>query len=466
MGYDNNEKNINGIDLSILLGDFGRFARRSWLAAIVLVVLFSGLFILRAKLNYHPMYQASATFTVYVADPLQSEIRGYNMGTAEQMAKTFPYILTSGALKDMVKRDLDIPALPPVTASVMSNTNVFTLTVTDPDPRQAHDVLNCVMEHYPDVAEFVVGPTVMNLLDESGIPTEPFNSVSFTSGIKKGAVLGLALWLLLNLFLTMTRSTVHNEQELKRILNIRCLGAVPMVKLSRRGGQKYSTTLKHSGGRMDFFESIRLLRVRIEKELQQRQKNTLLISSATPDEGKTTIAIHLAASLAAKGKRVLLVDCDLRNPSVAEKMDCLNQNGLVDFLAGKIKAEEIVRSTDTENLYITPAGGPVGNAAELLARKETRAFINEAQKNFDYLILDTAPSAMLTDASEIAGAADAAVMVIRQNYAPRRQIVEGAQLLADSGVPLIGCVINYARGRTMSGSGYYGHYRTDVPNRT
>ena len=114
MSLENNEQNTGGIDLRILLSDFGRVVRRTWLLGVVLMLLFSGIFSLKAKMSYRPMYRASATFTVYVVDPLQSEVRGYNTATAEQMAKTFPYILTSGALKDMVKRDLDIPALPPV----------------------------------------------------------------------------------------------------------------------------------------------------------------------------------------------------------------------------------------------------------------------------------------------------------------------------------------------------------------
>ena len=106
MNNETNEKSLVEADLRILLGDLLRAARRMWWLVIVMAVVFSAVFGLKARIGYHPMYQATATFTVYVSDPMQSEIRGYNTATAEQMAKTFPYILTSGALQDVVREDL------------------------------------------------------------------------------------------------------------------------------------------------------------------------------------------------------------------------------------------------------------------------------------------------------------------------------------------------------------------------
>lgn len=82
-------------------------------------------------------------------------------------------------------RELGISAMPAVSASVLNNTNIFTLTVTSSDPQLAYNVLNAVIEHYPDVAEFVVGPTVMNLLDESGLPSVPYNTRSYRGAVKK-----------------------------------------------------------------------------------------------------------------------------------------------------------------------------------------------------------------------------------------------------------------------------------------
>ena len=164
------EKEVQRLDLMVLLEDFLREARRLWVVGFVLVVLCGAFFGIRAKAAYRPSYQASATFTVKVADPLYASVASYNIKTAEQMAKTFPHILNSGLLENRVKEALGIPYMPSVSVSVLPNSSVITLKVQDSDPQQAFDVLNAVITYYPEIAEFVVGATVLQLLDESGIP--------------------------------------------------------------------------------------------------------------------------------------------------------------------------------------------------------------------------------------------------------------------------------------------------------
>lgn len=459
MGSENTEKNIVQIDLRVMLSDLLRGAKHLLWLGILLILLASAAFSGWTYLSYTPKYQASASFTVYVSNPLQAEVRTYNTATAEQMAKTFPYILTSGALSDMVMQELGISAIPTVSASVLENTNIFTLTVTSSDPQLAYDVLNAVIEYYPNVAEFVVGSTTMNLLDESGVPSEPVNSRNYGSAIKKGVMAGLVVWIAIVLLYALMRSTVHNETELKKLLNLRCIGTLPVAKGFRQGGKNSPCpVLLEEGDKFGFDESVRLMRIRVEKELREREKKVLLISSAIPGEGKTTVAANLAIALAQKGKRTLLVDCDLRNPSVAKIFNEQEIPGLAAFLTGKEKAEKIIHRQQIKNLYVVFGGPSVSNAAELLAKPETRYFLKASRNVFDYVILDTPPCSMLADAAELADLADCALYTIRQDYAAKDRILDGAQLLSDSGVPLIGCVMNCVK-RSTSGSsyGYYGY---------
>ena len=459
MGSENTEKNIMGIDLRVMLSDFLRGAKHLLWLGILLVLLASAVFSGWTYLSYTPKYQATASFTVYVSNPLQAEVRTYNTATAEQMAKTFPYILTSGALSDMVMQELGIPAMPAVSASVLKNTNIFTLTVTSGDPQLAYDVLNAVIEYYPDVAEFVVGSTVMNLLDESGVPSAPVNSRNYGSAIKKGVLAGVVVWAAIVLLFAFMRSTVHNEMELKNLLNLRCIGTLPVAKGFRKGGKNGPCpVLMEESDKFGFGESVRLMRIRVEKELRDRGKKVLLVSSAIPGEGKTTVAANLAIALAQKGKRTLLIDCDLRNPSVAKIFNKQDIPGLDAFLTGKEKAPNIIHGQQVKNLYVVYGGPSVSNAAELLAKAETKYFIKASRNVFDYIIMDTPPCSMLADAAELADLADCALYTIRQDYAPKEQILEGAQLLSESGLPLIGCVMNYVKRGVSGGSyGYYGY---------
>lgn len=449
-------ENEEKIDLVNLLHDWLMIVRRLWWVALAMIVVLSGLLALRAKLTYFPIYEADMTFTIYVGDPMQSEMQGYNVNTADQMAKTFPYILTSDALKDMVKREMGIQKLPSITAEVLADTNIFTLSVRDPDPQLAYGVLNSFIAHYRDVSELVVGPTVMKPLDESGLPTEPSNGVNYVGAVRNGILLGGGLWVLLVLLLAMTRSTVHNEEELKQVINLRCLGLLPAARGRGRGdnGRKTCPSICAPKDLGEFAESIRMMRMRVEREMRNQEVKVLMVSSATPGEGKTTVSINLAAALAMKGKNTLLVDCDLRNPSVAANLGLEKKEGLVELVEGKISREQAVCSTGTRGFSVVASGGPTGNAPELLSRKTVKEFLTWCRENYDCVILDTPPSSLLADASEIAETADAALLVVRQDYASKSQIIDGARLVSEGGLNMLGCVLNYSsRGALSDGSG-------------
>ena len=370
-----NEVKIAGIDLRRLLSDGLGALRRTLLPFLGLLVLLVGLLCLREYRSYRPMYRASATFTVNVTNPLQSEIRSYNTATAEQMAKTFPYILTSGALNERVMQELNISAMPAVSATVLSNTNIFTLAVSSGDPQLAYDVLNAVITDYPDVAEFVVGPTVMTLLDESGLPKSPYNTRDYTHAVKQGVLIWLVLWLVVALCMASLRTTVHSEQELKQILNLRVISALPVVRGRKKKERALSPRMDDSASHSGFSESVRLMRIRAEKEMKEQNIKTLLISSATPGEGKTTIAINLADALAEAGSRVLLIDCDLRSPSVARALNRENEVGLSEYLKGETTYQHIIQRSDNQNLFLIFAGRPVSDASELFAKPECRQFL-------------------------------------------------------------------------------------------
>ena len=165
------------IDLVVLLNDFLRQARHMWALLLVLILICAGgLSFLRYR-SFSPVYEASASFTIKVANPLHATVEAYNRETAEQMAKTFPYILTSGVLQQRIREYLGVSYVPSISAKAMESANIFTLTVRDSDPQRAHDVLNAAIACYPEISDFVVGPTVFYLLDETGIPKVNWKTV-------------------------------------------------------------------------------------------------------------------------------------------------------------------------------------------------------------------------------------------------------------------------------------------------
>lgn len=452
------------IDLQVLLVDVLRSAVRFLWLEVVLVLLCAGVLCFRAHQTYTPQYRAEASFTVYVTNPLQSGIQNYNSATAEQMAKTFPYILTSSALTDLVREELGITAVPSITASTVENTNIFTLAVTSNDAQLAYDVLNAAITYYPQVAEYVVGPTQMTLLDESGIPTQPINQPNYLHTALRGAVVGSIAWVVILILAAFARSTIHNEDQLKKMMNLPCLGLLPKAKgYGKRRKSNYPLMI-HDEELLGFAESMRMLRIRVEKELRSRGKKVLLVSSAIPGEGKTTVAANLAIALARAGKKTLLLDCDLRNPSVGKVFGQKTTVGLAEYLQGKASTKEMFQCPiDGIQLIVVYGGKSTKEAAELISKEAAKEFMDTTREVFDYVIIDTPPCSMMVDAMEAAELADCALLTIRQDYAPKDRILEGAQNLTESGLEVIGCVLNGVEKRIMSGSyGYrsYGyHYR-------
>ena len=216
------------IDLIELLGGMLRSCRHLLWQGVLLIVAMAMLLCLRSWRSYSPRYQASASFVVQVSNPLYASQQYYNASAAEQMAKTFPYILTSGVLSEQVMETLGIGYMPAISTSVLGNTNIITMTVTSGDPQLAYDVLHCVMDVYPSVAEFVVGPTSMSLMDESGVPTAPSNRVNYKTTAVKGALVGAVIWMAIACLYWLTHQTVNSEDELRKVVNLSCLGSCPL----------------------------------------------------------------------------------------------------------------------------------------------------------------------------------------------------------------------------------------------
>ena len=314
-----------------LLGLFARSLRRLWWLCLVLIVLCTALFGGYARLSYRAQYTASITFLVNAGGTAQS---GTGTATAAQMAKTFPYILTSGLLDSAVCADTGLTALPVISATSEEDTNLCTLSVTGTDAQQCYDVLQSVIVHYPDVAELVVGPTELVMMDQTGVPTQPSNPFSWRQPLVRGAVIGALLSLLLLYLSGRARVTVMSRDDLQQVTSARYLGALPAVRVKKRSrttSAALSEAMAHSSA---YCEAMRIVSMRIDKAMQRHDYRTMLVSSAAPGEGKTTFVCQLADALTRQGRRVLVIDCDLRNPSVHKVFGRPLQAGLAEYLAG------------------------------------------------------------------------------------------------------------------------------------
>ena len=186
----------------------------------------------------------------------------------------------------------------------------------------------------------------------------------------------------------------------------------------------------------------------------------IMFTSCMPDEGKSTVVFNLARALTDSGKKVLIVDTDMRKSVMIRRFNASLPNGkeilgLSHYLSGQNTASDILYQTSVNGIYMAFAGPSVTNPTEMLERKDFEKFVEIGKKHFDYILIDCAPLGAAIDAAVVARVCDGAIMVVEQGGVGARMIVEHKKQLEASGIRILGAVLNKVK---MSNSGYYGHY--------
>lgn len=464
------ETEENKIDIIHGIVKGWKYFKKTWWLLLILAVIGVGIGMFYKIFFFVPQYKASSSFTVNVEGVGDSTSNYTAQITLEQMSATFPYILESGALKDVVKEDLELENLDSeITATALENTSLFEISVISKDPDLAYNILQSVIENYPEVAKYVVGSTSLTLLDTTGVPAVPVNNISKEDLLVRGVVGGAAVYLLILIIFSFTRKTVMSEENLKRYTNVECIGTVPQNYMKRRSSKnKQLMLIDRRTATPSFTEAINTLYIRSSRRLKKENQKVLVITSATEGEGKSTISANLALSYALKGHKVLLIDGDLRHPSVGNKFDMENEWGFDAVLKKEKTLEEAVCTYSDTTLDILAGSRPVGQnwIASLLGNKSVKQYLDSWRDHYDYIIIDTPPCGILQDASFLASYSDAVLMVIRQDYQTVNRIAAGLEYLADTGTRILGYVINneemiigsYGYGRYGYGNYGYGKY--------
>ena len=370
------------IDLIAFLAEYFQAFRKFFLGVLILVILMGGGSFLTAKLRYQPMYEAYTSFVVGSNRAVGYSY--YDNVTAQQLGKTFPYIVTSGVLKDVVARDLQVGAVTSqIEASVMENTNLFTIRVKDSSPDTAYRVLQSVITNYPEVAEYIIGATTLTVVDDSGVPVSPINSQDAVHAGMIGAAAGLAVALLLIFIYVRTRKTIRQAEDVKKLTNATFLGNLPEAKIKKRSNVKEQTiTICNPKVPDSFKEAMQLIRTRTEDGLGKADCPVLLVTSSVPGEGKTTVAVNLAEAFAKKKYRVVLLDGDLRNPSVLKCIGLSERKGrgIIGVLKGQISLDEALTDYRDLSLKILPGVGSTQNPAGLLRSARMKTLIEELER--------------------------------------------------------------------------------------
>ena len=442
------------IDIVGLLTDYFRTLRRMWIWVLILAVAGGTFSYLRSYMTWSPRYTASATFTITASQDGSDSTTGsyafYDNSTAEQMANTFPYILTSGVLSRRAAETMGRETVSgQITASSEANTNLFTMSVTDSDAGLAYETLQAVIQCYPEVSEVIIGRTNMQLLDETGIPAYPDNPRDGKGALVKGAGAGALLGLLWAGAVTISRMTVKKKEDFQTRAHMKCIGEVPQVTMKKRSRESRNV-LNILNEKTDpaFEEAMQLVRGKVEYSAWRHHSKIILVTSALAGEGKSTLAVNLALAFSKSGKRAALIDCDLRHPSDRKILGLEEGSGLYEVLTREARLGDVLLTgkdmeMDEEFKFcFLPGGKAAEDGSRLLGSERMQKVIEAVQEKVDYVILDSAPAGLLTDAGVLAQYADSAIFVIKRDFASTTHIMEGLEELSESRVHLIGGILN------------------------
>ena len=463
------ENRENVIDLSVFASRFIRELKHFWLLALLLAGLIAGALFLRSYMSFTPMYEAKAIFAVssgYSSDDILSYSNYYDSDAAKKLASAFPYVQNSDFMRELIMQELGTDTInASISAKSVAETNLFVLNVKSSDPQNSYDVLKAVIECYPKVLNYMSDFSQLVLKDEPSVPTQAYNSFSYLSTGAKCAVIGLLVSCLAIILLALSRRTFDSADELKQYTNRPIMASVPAVRIKRRSRENCSPSILSPGFNNGFSESIHGLRAKLLRSLDNSNSpKIIMVTSTTAGEGKTTISANLALSIAIAGYRTVLVDADLKKQDVKANLGISDGHpGLPEYIAERVSdINECLSDVPGSSLKLICSENGA-EARAFLSPSKLKEFTDSLKTKFDYIILDTPPCGIISDARYAGRFADAVLYVVRSDYAKRSQITDGIQSLDSQHIKISGCVMNgVAPGRSSHGYGYgkygYGKY--------
>lgn len=465
--------------------DLQRLVKALWkkLWVIVFSCIFGAVIaLLVSTLLITPLYQSSAMFYVNngslsVGDAALSLTTG-DISAAKNLVDSYIVILnTRTSLNDVIDyAEVDRTyeeVREMIFASAVNSTEIFEVVVTSPDAEEAEKIASAIAYILPKRISSIIEGTSAEVVDSAIIaskPSFPNHLTNTVIGFALGMVLSAAIIALKEVF----NITIRNEEDVASVCKHPILAAVPDMTAHSKGGYYYYSHDKRKqkiqrpgvanqpvliGRDISFAasEAYKLLRTKLQFSFADDSNSHVIgLSSALSGEGKSLTAVNLAYTLSQLNKKVVLIDCDMRRPTLAEKLGIQKKPGLSEFLSGQSKGELTCQKcgikNDEDAFDVIAAGQNPPNPVELLSSARMEKVVNRLRDIYDYVILDLPPVEEVSDALAVAKMTDGMLLVVRQNYCNRPALSDTSHQFEFINARVLGIVFN----GTSESDGKYG----------
>ncbi len=374
----------------------------------------------------------------------------------QKLVSTYRHVIKSRLVLEQVISELKLnytytQLYNEVNVSAVEDTEIIKVTVTDEDPELAVKIANCVAEVFSKEVIQLYKINNVSVLDEAQLPTYPSNYHTLRDIVLAVMVAFVGSSALIFVIFYFDDSLTDND-------NVESEVEMPIVAKIYKDYNNIDLIVdgKPNAAASECF---RTLRTNLQFSEVDSALKTLLITSTLPSEGKSFVSANLATSFAQTGKKVLIIDCDLRKGRQHKIFKVTSRYGLSNLLISNINSYmEYVVPTKIENLSIIPRGVFPPNPSELLNSKKMIALLDELKKHFDIIILDGAPLLGISDSLILSSLVDKVLLVGSFGHTPKTELKNVKRSLESVGADIAGCVINNASAKRHRYGDYYYYY--------
>lgn len=354
-----------------------------------------------------------------------------------------------------------------IQATQVENTNLINVIARADSPEAAFQALLALEAVFPEIADLVSSSATAQVARRPIVSGVPVNGINERDLMMKAGVVGAVLMVVFLCWINISRETIQTRDGARHRLDANVITMVnherkhrtlkQLLRRRKKSLQVFSPTISYA-----YAEQINVICTRLEQERAANDRKITMVTGVGENEGKSTIAANVAAMLAMKGKRVALVDADLRKPAMNKFFDGVYQSEMPlnqllansfnrdDFLKCMVKHEKL-------KLFMFFCDRAETKQVRLLTG-ETMKQMLQAMRAFDYVIIDTPPMGFFADSEALADLVDSTIMVVRQDYTSAWDLNDAADTLKNAKSEFLGCVLNDMAGHSLAGYGYgYGY---------